>query len=749
MYTEKSPLTGGQPTYQNPSRMYKKQVKQFQCLLCAAVLSLFAIALITAIVFSVDEDELDNLINGNASLEGKLQASPGGGISEVEFNKALKQGLEKVMEEEDAMMRSPKILVNTPSYRHFRLVSFPENYNNVSRLGQLSDELTKYFIREKPELRLNISSVNVAENEEFKEYCRSSRSRICRSSQYRSIDGACNNLQHPDWGTSMRPFLRLLSPEYCDGVSEPRCGSREALPPARDVTLKLHRANYKSDHKFNFMFAVWGQFIDHDITATAITRLINGQMVSCCGSKGIDKCYPVILSEDDPIFILYNTSCMEFVRSTPAPRCTLGPREQLNQQTSFLDGSVIYGSNEELSRRLRSFQGGRMAVSVSEDGRDLLPVSIDLTDGCNREEEAKNGRYCFLAGDVRANENLHLTTLHVIMVRHHNRIASRLQQLNPQWDDERTYQETRKIVTAQVQHITYKELLVPLLGEKIMESYDLKVRTSAYSTIYDDTINPSIANNFATSSFRFAHSLLPGLMKSYEETSPDSLTLLRKIFFNPFPLYTAGSLDRILMSAVGTDVQKANRFFTTEVTQHLFEEPQNMTVPKKCGLDLVSMNIQRGRDHGLPGYPKWRVYCNLTPVKEFNDLKKFMDDESVEALQRLYKTVDDIDLYSGSLSETPLKGSMLGPTATCLIAEQFRRTKFGDRFWYDAYTGPHSFTADQLKEIKKTTLARIVCDNSDNVKEVPENLLLFSGISNKNIQCEELADIDFAPWSER
>uniref|UniRef100_A0A146LYW4 Uncharacterized protein n=1 Tax=Lygus hesperus TaxID=30085 RepID=A0A146LYW4_LYGHE len=78
MYTEKSPLTGGQPTYQNPSRMYKKQVKQFQCLLCAAVLSLFAIALITAIVFSVDEDELDNLINGNASLEGKLQASPVG-----------------------------------------------------------------------------------------------------------------------------------------------------------------------------------------------------------------------------------------------------------------------------------------------------------------------------------------------------------------------------------------------------------------------------------------------------------------------------------------------------------------------------------------------------------------------------------------------------------------------------------------------------------------------------------------------
>ncbi|BES90095.1 Animal haem peroxidase [Nesidiocoris tenuis] len=680
------------------------------------------------------------------------KGSINGAIDGNDFlDEALRRGKEKLMEDQQARIASAKIAPNTPSYRHFRLVAAADELANITRLGQLTNEITKYFIKERPGERENLTSISIADSSEFKEYCvhRDARADECAHLKYRTVDGYCNNIEHVrEWGVAMRPFRRILPPDYCDGISQPRCGSRKVLPPARDVTLKLHRANYKSDHKFNFMFAVWGQFVDHDITSTAITRIIDGQLVSCCETSGIDDCFPVMLSQDDPFFLLYNTTCMEFVRSVAAPNCMLGPREQLNQVTSYLDGSVIYGSTTKLSKRLRSFSRGRLAVTYSADGKELLPISIDLSDGCNREEEANKGRYCFLAGDSRSNENLHLTTLHLIMLRQHNRIAGELAKVSPHWDDERLYQETKRIVTAQLQHVTYQELLEPLLGQEIMDRYNLTLLDEGFFTAYDENLDPTVANSFATAAFRFAHSLLPGLMRSYETTSPGSWMLLRKVLFNPFPLYSSGSLDRILQSAIKTDVQKTNRFFTTEVTQHLFEEPQNETSPKKCGLDLVSLNIQRGRDHGLPGYVKWLEHCGLPRPEQFKDLSGLIDEESLKAMKLLYESPDDVDLYSGALSEIPLKGSILGPTATCLIADQFKRIKLGDRFWYENANGPYPFTEGQLREIRKTTLAGIVCDNADNVTDIPKKLLLFSSTSNEEVECATLNKLSYEPWRE-
>lgn len=102
------------------------------------------------------------------------------------------------------------------------------------------------------------------------------------------------------------------------------------------------------------MLAVWGQFLDHDITATALSQTSNGSPISCCDDHGFfrkdphPECFPVHLDSHDPFYRDYNVSCMEFVRSAPAPTCRLGTREQLNQATSFLDGSVIYGNDEDV-----------------------------------------------------------------------------------------------------------------------------------------------------------------------------------------------------------------------------------------------------------------------------------------------------------------------------------------------------------------------------------------------------------------
>ena len=90
------------------------------------------------------------------------------------------------------------------------------------------------------------------------------------------------------------------------------------------------------------------------------------------------------------------------------------------------------------------------------------------------------------------------------------------------------------------------------------------------------------------------------------------------------------------------------------------------------GLDLVALNIQRGRDHGLPGYNAFRELCGLERVKEFEYLKDLIPEKIVDRLKLIYDSVDDIDLYVGGVGETSVRGGVVGPTFACLIADQVR-----------------------------------------------------------------------------
>jgi hypothetical protein len=88
--------------------------------------------------------------------------------------------------------------------------------------------------------------------------------------------------------------------------------------------------------------------------------------------------------------------------------------------------------------------------------------------------------------------------------REHNRIAVQLAKLNPSWNDETVYQETRRIVIAQLQHIVYNEFLPLISGDTSLAP----LKTNSYYTGYDSTINPSLYNEFTTAAFRFGHSLI-------------------------------------------------------------------------------------------------------------------------------------------------------------------------------------------------------------------------------------------------
>jgi hypothetical protein len=181
---------------------------------------------------------------------------------------------------------------------------------------------------------------------------------------FRSADGTCNNLEHPDWGSSFMPFLRFLPPDYSDGVQEFRLAqSGKPLPSPRAISAMVHRESSDDTPPFTMMVMQWGQYLDHDLTSTPQSRGFNNSIIKCCSSDGkpLSKdlmhpdCAPINIPGSDAFYSQFNVSCMEFVRSSPAPRkdCSLGPRDPINQVTSFIDASSIYGSTIEEQQALR------------------------------------------------------------------------------------------------------------------------------------------------------------------------------------------------------------------------------------------------------------------------------------------------------------------------------------------------------------------------------------------------------------
>ena len=113
-------------------------------------------------------------------------------------------------------------------------------------------------------------------------------------------------------------------------------------------------------------------------------------------------------------------------------------------------------------------------------------------------------------------------------------------------------------------------------------------------------------------------------------------------------------------------------------------------------MDLIALNIQRGRDHGLRGYNDYRQECQVGRASSFSDLRNTMSGEAIAKLRSVYNSVDDIDLYAGMIMETPeYQGSYVGRTFLCLIGDTFARIKKGDRFFYDLGGQVGSFTESQ------------------------------------------------------
>ncbi|KAK1154368.1 myeloperoxidase-like [Acipenser oxyrinchus oxyrinchus] len=585
--------------------------------------------------------------------------------------------------------------------------------------------------------------------------------------KYRTITSVCNNKRNPRLGASNTPLSRWLPSQYEDGVHLPkgwdpnRLYSGFHLPLARAVSNHiLHTANdnLTQDNDFAYMLVLFGQWADHDLDITPTSPSVRSFNKGIHCDESCDQaspCFPIKIPPNDTR--IHDTdSCIPFFRSAPA--CGTGTtgymfgnantREQINALTSFVDASMVYGTEEPLSRKLRKLKSdlGLMAVNdeFRDDGLEFLPFNKMEMNMCATRRSATSDQSlreveCFHAGDARANENIGLTAIHTLFVREHNRLARRLKKLNPHWNGEILFQEARKIMGAYHQILIYREYLPRIVGREAVDTY-----LKTYSG-YDESVDPGVANVFSTAAFRFAHLTIQPFMfrlnETFQEHPEYPSVLLHKAFFTPWRLVFEGGVDPILRGLIGkpAKLNTQDKMMHEELRERLFKLTSHLA------LDLGSLNIQRSRDHGLPGYNDWRRFCGLSEPKTVDELAAVLNNRNLAVkLLRLYGSPDNIDIWMGGISEPFASNTRVGPLFACLIATQFQKIRNGDRFWWE---NSGTFTESQRNSLRTVSLSRIICDNTK-IQEVPENAFQYRPYSQGYTRCSQIPSFDLSPWQE-
>lgn len=475
----------------------------------------------------------------------------------------------------------------------------------------------------------------------------------------RTFSGFCNNLRNPDFGKSHTTFL-IHSHIVQYDVSK--------LPNPRNISNIVCREQETPPNRrrMSELVTFMGQFIDHTVTET----------------ENSNDPWPISLPNDDPVFNFTRRGEIQFFRSVKEKRGQY--QSPLNLLSSYIDLDVVYGNSKEGSNLLRSMKDGLL----NETPDKLL---------------TKNEQGFFVSGDGRVNENPALTSLHTLFNREHNSIANEVKTAYPTWNDERIFQTARKVNIAQFQAIVYYGFIPAVTGRTL--------RPYRYGR-YRRRKDAGITNEFSTVGFRVGHTLINKHLTSIEGSGKVTKTLLRDAFFQPKTFEKIG-IESLFRGMMRTRAAEVDNGIVTDVQDFLVNNGRTM-------LDLVALNIQRGRDHGVPRYNEVRRAYRLRPARTFADITK---NRAVQAkLKEAYGTVANIDAWIGGICEDHRRGSSLGPLFTRIWRHQFNALRFGDRFYFER---PNQFRRRQIWKIptlrrlfwsyggKDRAMRRVIIRNTD------------------------------------
>jgi hypothetical protein len=566
--------------------------------------------------------------------------------------------------------------------------------------------------------------------------------------QWRTLSGVRNNLGHPSWGMENESYRRVAPVSYADGIKR-----MDALPPARYISNRIFNddgQNLFSEGDVSQWGWVWGQFLDHTF----------GLRNEKPGEKA-----PIPFDSKDPLERFRNDlGAIDFFRTPAAPGTGVStPRQQINTVPSFIDAFAVYGGSD---KRLEWLRTGRVDGTMADNGATLMLPGGYLPRADARGNVAAAPAMDLMgplvghranaveAGDVRANENIALTATHTLFAREHNRIVSLLP---ASLSAAARFEIARRVVGAEEQYITYTQFL-PALG----------VHLSPYRG-YNTNANPSITNEFATVGYR-VHSMVHGELEpqlprdAYTakqlgafqregveiEAEGGNVKLVIPLglaFGNPGLLQSVGLGP--LLKGLGEERQyKNDEQIDESLRSVLFQIPKpGNPDPASCGTptikpgcfsdvqDLGAIDIERGRDHGMPPYNRMRIAYGLAPRRSYTaitgattssfphsapiDRRDPSDDPSIldftslkdaagkavpregEAAQedatagvrrttlaaRLHAIYgagneNKVDAFVGMLSEPHVQGTEFGPLQLAMWTRQFEALRDGDRFFY-------------------------------------------------------------------
>ena len=587
----------------------------------------------------------------------------------------------------------------------------------------------------------------------------------------RTLDGSGNNVLNPDWGKAGTQYVRVAAPNYADGVSKMVAGPRTRYVSNRifnDIGQNLFSEGGVSQGGWT-----WGQFMDHDFGLRDETRAENAA---------------IAFDANDPLEDFRNDfGAIDFARTPAAPGTgVVSPRQQINTISSYIDASGVYGVTASRLDWLR--EGPVDGNPENNSARLLLPHNyLPRADARGNADSAPpmdlmgplmgTPAKAVVAGDVRANENIALTATHTLFAREHNRIVAALPAL---LSEEDKFQIARRVVGAELQFITYNEFL-PALGVNLAPYHG-----------YDPGANAGLSNEFAAVGYR-AHSMIHGefdvtasattfssaQLDSFQsagivvEQSGDQVTLvipLSVAFGNPDLLEAVG-LGKVLRSLGAERQYKNDEQIDNSLRSVLFQVPKpGIPDPSVCGTpvinpdcftgvqDLGAIDIERGRDHGMPYYNDLRRAYGLAPKTSFTaitgestagfpsdplidandpindpnilDFVELRDangnviplgsdaarEEAVTGVRRttlaarlkaVYYDVNKLDAFTGMVAERHVPGTEFGELQLAMWKKQFEGLRDGDRFFYA--NDPFLVTINQLYGIDyRHTLAEII-----------------------------------------
>jgi peroxidase len=500
--------------------------------------------------------------------------------------------------------------------------------------------------------------------------------------KFRPYEGVGNNFRRPRWGAAGAQLLRTSVAAYDPGTQLSLPGN----PNPRVVSNAVCKGTPVPSARLTNLVWPWAQFVDHQLDLTVPQ------------DGGTAEVITIPLLDTDPNEDHYYPGRAISVTRSQF-RVVGGVRQHANQLTAYVDASNVYGTTPDMCARLRALDGtGKLKTSMADNGEELLPyntvgLTMDVFGPADQES-------LFAAGDARANENIALIAMHTIWVREHNRLCNELVRTHPEWagQDEMLFQHARRRVVGTQQHILFDEMLPALLGP-----------LPTYSG-HDDGVDPGVATEFSTVGFRVGHTMLPDVLQT--SANPADTLSLFDAFFRPSWVQAHG-IDALLVGLSVTKQQRVDNVVVDSVRNQLFGPPTTTAMR-----DLAAINIQRGRDHGIPGYNAVRVAYGLGAVT----WDTMPTTPALRAtLAGLYAGPDVLDAWVGCICETHLPGAEVGPLLRAIIWDQARRARAGDRFWYQ---NDPALSVAERNEIAGTTLGDVLNRNTAPGFTFPRNVFV-------------------------